>query len=1051
MILTKSLEKSIDLDFEIDRIIKENRLEELLLIVPTNRKSRYLKKEMISLASSEAVSEINIETIGTFSTKIFFGDQKASQKVLSESASTVLLRQSFQEIKTKYFANYFGDIPSGTLERIRNVISEYKRHGITPEGLRYESRNLKLSEKNKAEDIAEIYLNYQKKIKELDVNELGDIYSAVYQNSFIEFSDKFRILYPNVHLIVINGFDEFTSPEIEIIDLVSTISNSRLFLTFDYYKFNPLIFSHLKKCYSKLLEKGFREIEDTSQASLNLLRQTVRENLFLKKSLKPSVQSLFEDKLKIIKAKNREAEIELTAKEIKDLIIKENVEPHRICVAFNLIQKYSPVIRDLFSLYGLPFNLTDRFSLGNSSPVIAFINFLEILENDYFYKNIFRALSSGYINIEGVDLSSLLKASRDLKILSGYERWTTALNDALNYEITDDPFERFARKKDAFKKALKSLQILNDYLRHFKGKLTIQEFREKFVELIFKLEIPVTVINDKSHEVEKNTKAVNTFIEITDEILNLLQEEYGNSEKFCLKFFLNQLRTAVVSARYNIKEKPGYGVQVTTLNEIRGLEFDYLFICGMCDGDLPLRYTPEIFLSGSFYRYEENHQTEERYHFYQALCSWKKGLYLSYPLSEERKELMQSNFLTEIKNLFGGSIPESRIEVKTEADYKGTIYSKEEYLKLAGEVDIKLLNEKFGTPDIINAADIDKAKIISYQRSDKINEASPFAGDIYSALNTSDKEWLNELKFRQYSVSQLEVYAKCPYKFFAERILKLEEIDEPTEEVEALEMGSLLHNIFYEFYKELKNRKIVLYECSDGEFNFARELLFSIADRKIDEADFKSPLSFYEREKILGLNGKRENSILYEFLKNEKELSDGFVPEFLEVSFGKVDNENLPDPIKNLKAKGVSIRGKIDRVDVNKEEKIFRVIDYKLGGKNSSLEKDIELGIALQLPLYMYAAKELIKAQLNKDYEADGADIYSLKFSKEKFGRKVVRNLSGEKSETEKFIEDCLNSVEKYVTSISSGKFHLTKLNDRENKVCRFCSFRSVCRIEEKN
>src|SRR5690606_34337747 len=140
--------------------------------------------------------------------------------------------------------------------------------------------------------------------------------------------------------------------------------------------------------------------------------------------------------------------------EIINLITEKKVEPHRICVAFNLIQKYSPLIRDIFTLYGLPYNLTDRFSLGNSAPVTALINFLEISENDYFYKNIFRALSSGYINIKGVDLSSLLRASRELKVLSGYERWTTAINEALSKKDDDDFFERASLKKKTNKKLL---------------------------------------------------------------------------------------------------------------------------------------------------------------------------------------------------------------------------------------------------------------------------------------------------------------------------------------------------------------------------------------------------------------------------------------------------------------------------------------------------------------------------------------------------------------------------------------------------------------------
>ena len=50
------------------------------------------------------------------------------------------------------------------------------------------------------------------------------------------------------------------------------------------------------------------------------------------------------------------------------------------------------------------------------------------------------------------------------------------------------------------------------------------------------------------------------------------------------------------------------------MNEIRGLNFDYLFISGLCDGDFPTRYSPEIFFSGAYVKSEIYHQTEERYH-----------------------------------------------------------------------------------------------------------------------------------------------------------------------------------------------------------------------------------------------------------------------------------------------------------------------------------------------------------------------------------------------------------------------------------------------------
>ena len=54
-------------------------------------------------------------------------------------------------------------------------------------------------------------------------------------------------------------------------------------------------------------------------------------------------------------------------------------------------------------------------------------------------------------------------------------------------------------------------------------------------------------------------------------------------------------------------------------------------------------------------------------------------------------------------------------------------------------------------------------------------------------------------------------------------------------------------------------------------------------------------------------------------------------------------------------------------------------MDYKLGGKKPSMD-DLLNGISLQLPLYMYAAKEIIKMQLQKDYKPAGAEIFSLKY-----------------------------------------------------------------------
>jgi len=1053
MILTKSNRNHFNPAFEIDQKIKTQKMNELLIIVPTNRKSRYLKKEIISSSPGKTTTKINLETLGTYSTKILFNDSEIKGTILSEAAATVLLSQSFREIDSAYFANYKKEIPFGTLERIKNVISEYKKHGITPDILRDECSQLSGSEKMKAADIADIYEKYQQKCEELSVKEIGDVYYQFNQLGESIVGDRFRKFYPDVNLVIIQGFDEFTSPEIEILNSTAEIDGLELFLSFDYSAGNNSLFSHLERCYGKLINKKFKAIKDSSEPERNHFQKILREKLFNYNI--DGEKYNFPGQLFKIKGNSREKEIELIAKEIKSIIINDKVEPNMVCVVFNLIQKNSQTIRDIFSLYGIPINLTDRYSLNQSPAVIAVINLLEILENDYYYKNILRAFSGGYLESAGINQTNLQRVSVELKIISGFQNWKNSIEDALSqFEVDEDEdFSRLSFEEDNYSKALSDIEKLSEFLSPFDRNMTLKEFFDNLSDLVYSLNIPVKLV-EGGGMVEENVKAVTVFLETISELLELFKLEHGEKEKFTLNFFLNHIRTAVNSSRYNIKERQGYGVQITTLSEIRGLKFDYLFISGLCDGDFPTRYTPEIFFSPSYIRGEQKHQAEERYHFYQSLCAWQKVLYLSVPLYDEKKELVESNFFAEFASLF-------EIIEKTEDDYKDKIYSKEELLVAIGRDDI----EKFENDNIFIQNGIDREKIqesidINKIRINKPFGESEFSGFIRPRLSPAAKEALEEYRTKQYSISQMETYAKCPYKYFVERVLKLKPVEEPTEEIEALEMGTLLHNILFEFYSNLKIKEIELQDCSGKDFAYAEKLIFRIAEKKIDEARFYSPLSFFEKEKVLGINGDRKNSILYKFLVAEKENENGFTPQYFETSFGKISSEgkfNNP-AISNFKVGEVNVRGKIDRIDVNESKSQFSVVDYKLSGKTPSAN-DLLQGISLQLPLYMFAAKKLINTQLDVDFDPASAEIYSLKFSEKYFGKKKVRASDSRKKKTEDEIVDennqlikiCTEAIEKYVNSIVAGKFNLTKLKDRDNKVCNYCNFKTICRIEEVN
>jgi ATP-dependent helicase/nuclease subunit B len=976
MILTKQNIDRIDIDFIINDKLSKNKIREVLIIVPTKRKIRYLTRELISISPNKSLSGLKIETIGSFAEKLLT-EIEGRVNLISEETAVLLLNHSFNRVKLKYFSQYKNQIPFGTLGRVKNVISEYKRHGITPERLKEEAQNLSGGEKLKALDIAEVFDDYQRTLNENNFKETGDVYSSLNFKEKKLFDEAFNFIYPDVQFVLINGFDEFTAPEVEIINSASEINGIKLFVAFDYYKYNPAVFSHLNKCHDRLVAKSFMEVKDISPATQSKFQTIIREKLSIKSFEKK--ETSFRDSITQMDASSREEEIELIAKEIKKILLNDKVEPEKICIVFNLIGNYSATIRDRFNVYGIPFNLTDRFSLSTSPPVKTLLGLLEILENDFYFKNIFRAFSGGLLEAIGIDISNLLKASVELKLVSGYDNWISKLNSKISdLVMSDEENENTESKILSYKSAINDLNKIAALLKPFQNKLTPGDFKENILSLIFKLDFPKNILKAVPEVVENDSIAFNSFIRIIDEITTLIKLEFGEQEKFPVHFYLNQLRTTAAFTRYNIPEKPGYGVQITTLNEIRGLSFDYLFIGGLNDGDLPTRFTPEIFFSGSFAREEVQHQVEQRYLFYQALCTWKKKLYLSYPQTDGKRDLVQSSFLQDFNSLF---------ETKkiSRDDFKDEIFSKEELLELMGRLSAEQRKElKFSEEVNIDIDGINRAIEIDKKRMEEPFGESEFTGFVSKDISEEIKNKLRQISEVEFSATQLENYAKCPYKYFVENILRLETVAEPVEELEAFEYGSLIHSILYEFYIMLKEKGIVLHNCNDEDFKSAEELLFKIAERRFDELKLNPEFSFYEREKLLGINGRKTQSLLYKFLEEERKNDSGYVPAFFEMSFGNVKHE---EKLSKKFDEGVTVgriklKGKIDRIEINKKEKTLKVIDYKLGGAKPSAE-DLTTGISLQLPLYLFAAKELIKKELESEYKskAKSIDLRMLRYS----------------------------------------------------------------------
>lgn len=1039
MILTKGNKKEFYFESLLESKIFSGQLESLLVIVPTNRKARDLKKKIIDNYKDKPVSKIYIETLSTLSTDILKKHKSFIQ--LSEAAATVLIKESAEATPLKYFALYTKGIPFGTLDKIKNVISEYKKHGITPELLVHEAEKLDGGEKSKAIDIASIYSLYLSKCEKKSAMEIGDIYLALSNIENNYFNDYFSSCFPSVKTIVLEGFDVFTNLEINLLNNLSRVVEHELFINFDYYYGNEFLFSHLKESYNFLIDNGFNVIIDKTPESETRFQQLVREKLFNQDSTQPV--NNYKEKLFISSDKNRVTEIENIAKTIKLSFYNDKISLEKICIAANNISSYSNIVRDIFAKYGIPINLTDRIHLKSSAPIVASLSLLELVEKDFQYRDLIRVLSNGFLHFDDIDINNLIFVGNELKITSGLVNWELALEDAISLQ----KFEHEQSSNDKLKtyyKAKKDIKNLSNLLSPFRKPNDYNEFINLFRNLLLKLKLPCKVLNNSNNKAEEFIKATTVFLQTLNEVLTLVNTETPN-KKYYLAYYLDHIKTIANWARFNIKEKSDFGVLVTSVNEIRGLKFDYLFLIGMNDGDFPTKFSPEIFFSGSFKRKEKLHQSEERYHFYQTLSSWRKKLFLSTPKNDKDSELIESTYIKDLQKLF-------KITDLTKPGENEILSHQQLQIAFSNHSDNESLS------DAINSSGLDSEKLKKSTEIKNWRIDDPFKFNEYSGFISSDEPSINNFlelfSKREFSVSQLETFAKCPFKYFAERVLKLKPIEEPSDETEPIELGNVLHSILYDFYKKVIKDNIVIGEIDTNEFNIAQKLLFDIAEDKISKLNLNSPLAFFEKEKILGIENNKRNSILFKFLRNESGSDDKIKPKLFEVGFGDFSgfDESKTQP---LEIEQIKLRGKIDRIDVDEENKTFDVIDYKLKGRKPSLN-DLWDGLSLQLPIYLLAGKQILKKLEVKEYSGNKMIIYSLDFKDKNFGPLQIklsqkRKIDLKESEVlnNELISNSKEKIINYHKNIKNGSFHLSKLENREEKICQYCDFRSFCRMQE--
>jgi ATP-dependent helicase/nuclease subunit B len=1067
--------------------------DDCVVIVPTKRRIRHLVREVMAWSGRPVTPAFPFFTLGTLM-RALYAATDTPLRVAAGPLQTLLFQSAILRTRAhlEYFSFRAGEerLPAGTFDKVIEVVLHLKESGLVPSVLAAEARSAPLDEQRKLLDIAAIFQAYEEVLQSLgSTDEAGIAAYFARACDTVTFGRVFRSLHPRADLLSLSGFDEFTPLELGFIRQLTAVPGLSVHLLFDYAHGNPALFGHLEENYRQFREMGFAPLPEErdrrpSLFPVNTLSRSEAAHAageFLAQSLflldRPAAKADLAASVTLLRAPGRKAEVEAICRTIRQLADEDpSFDPASVCVAMRQPRLYTELFRQQADRFGIPVNITDRFHLSRSPLVIMILALLRLPSAGFRRDDVLRVAGAPYFSFDagrgGVEVGILASVSARLRITAGPHAWREKIAREraklrTRMETPADPREAASIRSEIalLDSAAGAIETLRELLAPFGAPCVPREFQRRVLEVLRRLKVSSRVVETgapgSSQVAERDARAYASFLEALDEAVDLAEFEAGLGTLHPTSYYVERLTTAVLRERYNVHEQFGRGVLVTSIDETRGLPTRVMIVAGLVDGEFPTVYQPEVFLSARRRSERERRAVwQNRYLFYQAVTNWTDRLYLTYPEREGETDLVRSAFVEALL-----AAAHVRQEVAAEPNLPARIVSAEdEVLRWAVVNGPPPEADRSNLPDAFDDALAEVRRAVEVER-ERAGDGTPgeYGGILGNGLSPAARQLLASLPERSFSVSQLETYRSCPFKFLAGRLLRLNAAVELEEALSPLEKGSVLHEALFEFYLSRRSRHASeIAACSGPEFEQAVEELSAIVRGILDRLEIPDPFWDLDRELLTGGAGVRRG-IVREYLESERTREVRSSPRYFEAAFGEVGgNESRRDPLLSspepVRLGGIRLRGKIDRIDIGGG--FFTVVDYKTGKRIPEME-EILTGRSLQLPLYLAAVRRLF-GEAGEEALAPAGGVYyllrrpvrasvgvaSARFNKVAFTASAGSpRLLPDDETLRQLTEKSIAFAEEAVGGMSRGEFPLVD-PDAAGEICPSCDYRTMCRIQ---
>jgi ATP-dependent helicase/nuclease subunit B len=955
-------------------------------ITPTVRSRRELSRRLLD-ESLRACLAPNIFTFDSFAERLLHtaGSQVAR---LSPVARRMLGRSLIDEARAAGTLSYFAPIAetSGFLDSFLSFVSELKRDEIWPE--QFEKNCRQRGWLPRDAELSFLYRRYQDRLNEFALYDAeGKFWSAR-----AALGDGQRGAFGHLTLVVIDGFADFTQPQYEIIEHLSKFAD-RVLISLPCE--NPRLRSDL---FAKSAA-AFEEINRNGQAAVTWLQTPIDPIENAVATFRHIAQHLFDNPrtapkldtatgLEIVESAGPNGEARVIAERVRALLL-EGVPADQIVIAVRGSDEESTILRETLAAAGIPHDGTVRLPFARTPVARAMLCMLRNELADWDFESLctllrlnqFRPSWPSLRAPQSVDVT--IRLLRKRKLGSGrLQILHRLLMDVETANSADGPADSSVALG-----LLRQLSIATEGLRQ---PASFAGWVDRIVSLSDELGIGRPARPGAPSTAESDTELDARDAEDWERLKDVLYEAaqtlslLGDKREFDLGEFVRRLQDILDSQEFAAEPKLRGGVRILDAADVRNLEVPHLFLAGLSDASFPRSRPDDCLYSQNERRNHARQRStatigssphqDEMLLFYSIVTRARQSLTLSYPaVNASGQPLFPSPYVTALRSLFQ---PASlRVTAYTELD---PVPSPERAMT---ETDLRLVateevrserpalfrllaerpNSEAAARSVIASSDMAAAR---FEQSG----FSPYEGMLQRGANVRQME-KNFHRDLQFSATQLEMYAYCPFRFLLSQVLKIEPQPAIETAIDARERGVTLHRILKLLHTPASEKNASAADNPSGAQISA--LLRQLAERHLSAPEECTPF-----ERAIATVERQFTEMFAEWYAVQwdayhEALGQGWdtaaSPRFVELPFGDVPlRGQAPHPHAQPFAtfgKGaelVRVQGQIDRIDVGRRgtETAFAVVDYKTRQGQRFELKDVREGLALQLAIYVAAIRQ---------------------------------------------------------------------------------------------